>query len=679
MNFLNNLKLSSKLIGGYIIVLGLMIVIAIIVNGSLFSLGDSSKRVNQTYDIIINAKAVNSAMIDMESGQRGFVITGKDSYLTPFIEGEKAFDEKVAQGKAHTSNTPEKLALWDEIHELKQRWLIEAANPEIEARRLVTKTDEAKAKLDEMVANEQSKALFEDTEKRLLAIQTIINNRRSAFFAKDTISTSMDAFNTMKTAHRNFLFDGDQSLMQIFEEANKTLKVGLDKLRDMQARVGVKVSDVESAQDSVSQWLEKVIKPEKEARLAMNQFDMSLDDITEIMDQSAGKTLTDTIRANLQALINEQEQLIAERINQQDAVAKSTHSISMIGTLIAVIFGIAVATIITRGILGPLNATNAILRDIADGDGDLTIRVPINSQDEVGEMGTNFNRFIEKLQGIIRKISTSTNELTQSAHTLSEQTEKSQNSAHQQNEETEKVAAATTEVHATGESVACSAQEASLAAQEANNEAELGRQIVAKTTDNISELVRDVEISASVITKVQNDSENIGAVLDVIKGIAEQTNLLALNAAIEAARAGEQGRGFAVVADEVRTLAQRTQDSTSEIENLIETLQVGAHDAVKAMEQSKEKVLKTVNDASAANESLNSITHAVNTILEKNSHIATAAEEQNIASSTINDNIYMIQSLSEQNALGAEQSATTCINVAELSHDLQKLVDQFKI
>ena len=258
-------------------------------------------------------------------------------------------------------------------------------------------------------------------------------------------------------------------------------------------------------------------------------------------------------------------------------------------------------------------------------------------------------------------------------------TEETSSGVESQKDETVQVASAITQMTATVQEVANNAESATSAAADADSEAKAGNQIVSSTVQAISELATEVESSASVIEKLKGDSENIGAVLDVIKGIAEQTNLLALNAAIEAARAGEQGRGFAVVADEVRTLAQRTQESTAEIENLINALQGGAEEAVTVMTRSRDRASHTVEQAKHAGESLSSITRAVGTILQLNTQIATAAEEQSSVSEEINRNVINIQDISEQTASGAEQTASASAELARLGEQLQNLVGQFKV
>lgn len=319
------------------------------------------------------------------------------------------------------------------------------------------------------------------------------------------------------------------------------------------------------------------------------------------------------------------------------------------------------------------------LVEIAHGEADLTTRLEQHGKDEIGQLVNAFNAFIEKLQNIIKNVSGSTAQLATAAEEMAQISEESNGSVTRQTSETEQVASAMNEMSSTVAEVARHAQEAAESAQNASSASSSGRQVVEKTISAIGNLADEVEQAATVIQKLEHDSENIGSVLDVIRGISEQTNLLALNAAIEAARAGEQGRGFAVVADEVRTLASRTQESTQEIQAMIENLQSGSAQAVAVMEEGRSKAQASVEQASLAGDALRKITEAIATISDMNTQIASASEEQGSVAEEINRNISSIREIGEQTSQGAQQTATASREMSQLATQLQIEVGQFKV
>lgn len=318
------------------------------------------------------------------------------------------------------------------------------------------------------------------------------------------------------------------------------------------------------------------------------------------------------------------------------------------------------------------------LKDIAQEDGDLTIRIKTKNTDEIGDLVYWFNQFIEKLQGVVKDIGNSSKPLSNLASDLNQVSNQARQTISSQQLAAADAKAAVDEMTTSVGAVASSANEAALAAGEASTAADDGQRVVNQTVMSIQSLASRVEETAVVIKKLEQDSNQVGVVLDVIKGIAEQTNLLALNAAIEAARAGEQGRGFAVVADEVRTLASRTQQSTEEIQATIEQLQDAARSAVSVMAKGTEQATISVDEANKAGSSLNAITETISRITRMNDQIANSTGEQQKVADMISSNVDEINNRTEDTTTSSEQLTLVSGELEQLSKDFNRIMQQFK-
>ncbi|MGA9224400.1 MAG: methyl-accepting chemotaxis protein [Pseudomonas graminis] len=378
-----------------------------------------------------------------------------------------------------------------------------------------------------------------------------------------------------------------------------------------------------------------------------------------------------------QQLLDASEQLNISQNAKREADTRQAQSTLGIATIVALILGVFAAWVITRQITVPLGQTLVAVERVASGD--LTHNLSVDRRDELGQLRGSIQRMTVELRQLIGGIGEGVTQIASAAEELSAVTEQTSAGVNSQKVETDQVATAMHEMTATVQEVARNAEEASEAAVAADLQAREGDKVVNEAIAQIELLATEVGHSTEAMAELKRESDKIGSVLDVIKSVAQQTNLLALNAAIEAARAGEAGRGFAVVADEVRSLAQRTQKSTEEIEELISGLQNGTRQVATIMDNSRELTVSSVELTRRAGTSLENITRTVSAIQSMNQQIAAAAEEQSATAEEINRSVLNVRDVSEQTSAASEETAASSVELARLGSHLQGLVSRFRI
>ncbi len=411
------------------------------------------------------------------------------------------------------------------------------------------------------------------------------------------------------------------------------------------------------------------------ALVALKQYKVLMSSISDMLQQ------TEQVRSDLQ------QQSVATAARADDLAAlqvisakkeQETAVVQLLSVaLVVLLVGIFAAFLITRQITVPLNSTVIAARRIADGD--LTHDTSTTRQDELGLLQNTMQHMTVSLRGLIGGIGNGVTQIATAAEQLSAVSEQTSAGVTLQKNEVDQVATAMNEMASTVQEVARNTEDASQAAKQASERAAHGSSVVQHATREIGQLAGEVQQLGEAMQRLTEDSGKIGSVIDVIKAVAEQTNLLALNAAIEAARAGEQGRGFAVVADEVRSLAQRTQNSTTEIEALIQALQKGTGAASGLMDASLQRTEGTVVLARQAEQALVEINQSIGTIEQMSQQISAAAEQQSAVTEEINRSVLSVRDIADQSASATEQSAASTVELARLGSDLQSMVARFKI
>ncbi|MDF5777217.1 methyl-accepting chemotaxis protein [Pseudomonas syringae pv. syringae] len=393
--------------------------------------------------------------------------------------------------------------------------------------------------------------------------------------------------------------------------------------------------------------------------------------------QAASKAALDKMTTLGVSMLATSNDLITRQNKSRDADSAKSVQMIIAATALAMVLGILAAWVITRQITTPLQETLEVVERVASGD--LSRNLKVDRKDELGKLQATIQRMTVSLRELVGGIRDGVTQIASAAEELSAVTEQTSAGVNSQKVETDQVATAMHEMTATVQEVARNAEEASEAAVTADRQARDGERVVNEAIAQIERLASAVGNSSEAMGALKQESDKIGSVLDVIKSVAEQTNLLALNAAIEAARAGEAGRGFAVVADEVRSLAQRTQKSTEEIEALIARLQSGTQQATTVMDSSRELSTSSVELTRRAGGSLANITKTVSSIQAMNQQIAAAAEEQSATAEEINRSIINVRDVSEQTSAASEETAASSVELARLGNHLQVLVSRFTV
>ncbi|MBQ0746255.1 MAG: methyl-accepting chemotaxis protein [Marinobacter sp.] len=613
--FFGDMSIRSKLAGGFALLLLLTIVVGVVGNQAL-------ETYSQRSDIVTMLGQVNTGLTDARVEEKNFLLSGDIKN----VQASRAHGDDVL---GITQRIKPLLAVNTDINTLES---IQADIQQYQS--LMSDVEVNTTQRDEALSNLETKA-------RILG--SSLKAHSSLFFASAM-------FEDMRRAERKFLIERDSSSVKSYLEDAKRMQGPL-KSASISAEEKAQVA---KALESYSNEFQSVVR------------------LTE-----SGEQLSQDMVTTASRVIGSANSLRERQADNMESDRKQATTLIFGATGIAVLLGILMAYLITRAITSPINHAVAIASEVASGN--LSVRIDNNRTDEIGRLMAALATMVSGLRELVRSIESGASNIAASAEELSTVTSQTSDGIHRQKHETDQVAAAMNQMTATVSEIARNAEQAFAIASDAANQATEGEHEVRETVSQVNGLAKEVSQSMEIIQGLQTETANIGTVLDVIKSVAEQTNLLALNAAIEAARAGEQGRGFAVVADEVRSLAQRTQSSAQEIETLVTSLQSSAENSVSAMESSATLASDTLKRATATGASIARITGAVEEIKQYNSQIATASEQQTSVAEEINQNITSIRDVTDQSASSSNQTASSSSELARLGSELQTLVSRFRL
>ncbi|MFC4656062.1 MULTISPECIES: methyl-accepting chemotaxis protein [Rheinheimera] len=668
------LTVALRIIGGFGVISLLLLIIGITSFMSLSSINSSTSQVN---DISIPALE-NSAVLQSE-----FVKMSKVSL--------QAFNaDEVKQVKTFKSSFDQEKALYEASAAALQSVVAEEEQ-------LANSFKQVLAAYTDFVP--VSDKLFNELQNKLTLRDEIASKLSDLEMNSDDSASLLLDFSDVREVNRRFP-NAAKAATELETGLNTLVSVVVDLTRTNNPSTSDTISnEIKSRVDGVSQQMTAIRNEAGSSVDMVAELDEKITAITELLIGGDGilslKTKMLAASASSEKLLQNAEDLNKAALESLNALLSRARAVageiqgeaqSSVNTAISIIIILSlasiagaavVATLTVRRVTQPLAKVNEMLGVVASGD--LTKRLDDSSQDEFGELARNCNKVITNLRQLIQGIISRSTQLAAASEQTSAITVETTTAIREQKSQVTQAATATTEMSSTSQGVMQSSNDALGQIKNADSEAERVKTISENNKQTILQLSHEVEQASGVINKLHKDSASIGSILDVIRGIAEQTNLLALNAAIEAARAGEQGRGFAVVADEVRSLASKTQASTQEIQAMIQVLQTGAHAAVEAMNKGKKQAENCVTQTEVAAEALESITNAVHLAHDMSEQISHAAREQNQVSNEISHLLESIVTIAEQTASGAEQTSQSSHEVARLAEELRQSVDQFKV
>ena len=672
------LTVATRVIGGFVSISALLIVISVVSLYNLNSIGSATEEVNDVaLPTVAGSNALKASFLNM--GRLTFEsyieedLNGLKDKRASFNSAKDTFESEYKKLAQAVNNEPELKSTLNTVRESYEAYVTNVEAMYKNHQMYLDLRNSIQDRLGDAEDNADDASTYLLDFSDLDAVQRDSNLRRAAEIGGQ-LETSLLSLLTV-----SYEYIKTETLVRsqtLGNEVDLVVEKVVTQLSDMMQTAGGRDDSgtLDDINDLVNNAINAIKANDGVVQLHVDRLERRND--AEKALNASDSNIAQAVVA-LENLLNLADKKAVHVESQVNGAIATGNTVVIVVVIISIAVAAFIGYVTVRAITRPLYRVNELLTVASSGD--LTHRLDDSAQDEFGLLARNCNTLIGNLKELITAINVRAEQLAAASEQTSAVTAQTTHSIQDQKSQIGQVATATTEMHSTSQLVVQNAEDTLSQIRHADAEAENVRQISLENKNTIEILSRDVQEAADVINKLHQDSASIGGILDVIRGVADQTNLLALNAAIEAARAGEQGRGFAVVADEVRTLASRTQESTQEINAMIEVLQAGAEKAVSVMNQGKEQTAACVAQTEKATQALDIISDAVHKAHDVSSQIEQSAREQNTVSQEISEKLETIVGIAEETTVGAQQTSESSHEVARLAEELQQSIRQFKV
>lgn len=721
----NNMPLKFKIALGTGIPLVLLVFLAFTAVSSSRSQVQTSAMVDHTHKVIEQAMKIEAAAVDMETGMRGYLLAGKEDFLQPYKNGQQEFARLTTDLKRTVSDNPTQVNRLGEIETTINSWLTNVTEPAIQLRREI---GDAKTMDDisDQVAEAKGKVYFDkfrgqvslfierettllkerqnDNESNFNSSVRLLDQVNSQTFMSEQdykkLSSSLNSLSEasgwvnhthkvieaaqevlasavdMETGMRGFLLAGRAEFLEPYNQGSQNFEKRISSLQNTVSDNPAQVKLLGEMKTTINDWQRDVVSPIIQLRTDIGDA-KTMNDMAKLVGEARGKVYFDKFRTQIADFIEMEDGLMIERQASAKSAASMMENTLIFGTLIAIALGSIISWVVLKAITEPVNQVAKGLELLANGD--LTATIKVQSKDELGMMAQSYNQAVEKTHRAMVQVRDTTDEVVSGSAAISEANSDMMRELELQSDKVAQISASIEEMAVSIQEVATKSADATAQAQDAGIKANSGGQIVSRTIEGMTSINEAVSASSNSVAELGKRGAQIGEIINVINDIAEQTNLLALNAAIEAARAGEAGRGFAVVADEVRALADRTTSATKEIGESIEAIQSETQEAVQRMESGTTHVHEGLSLAKEAGNSLEDIVSGAQEVAGMIDSIAAAAEQQSLASGEVAKNVESVSEASQNANHQAGTASESAQDLASKAEALKQMVNQFKV